>query len=913
MVALGFIVAADPRRDLRAADRQARSARPARTCRTRRRARRLRLADRARAAEHLVRRRPARPRRLLARALRRARLARGRVHRAPASSVLIGVIDRHDRRLLPRLGRHRCSRAASTSCSRSRCCCSASASASRAPARTAASAALIQPGLPVVIFVIVLANWPYIARIVRGQVLSLREKEFVEAARSLGASNPRIIFREILPNLVAPIIVYTTLLIPANILFEAALSFLGVGVAAAARRRWGAMISDATADLRQRLVVHVLPGPGAAAHRARLQPRRRRPAGRAQPADRASDRPVTRIQSHGNNPRKDAVHAQVLLADPRSALCALVALRRRRLRRRRRRAAAASSASTSQRHARRGQEGRHARRSSGAADVDFLDPGTTYYTFGYQVIYATQRAALLATSPTDAIKPVPDLADGDPRSPRTARPSRSRSSRASSSRRRSTARSRPRTSSTRSSARFTANVANGYAGAYFGDIVGAPKKPAQAVQARSPASRRRTTTTIVFKLTKGTGARASPARSRCRSRRRCPKEYAEKFDTENPSTYGDSTPVCDRPVHGRERRRRARRPATSPASRIHLVRNPNWDAGDDFRPAYLDEIDMPAGQRRHRRRRRAGSSSGENLVDGDIEPAGAVAQAGCCSATRTSSRLVPGGGWPLHLAEHDAASRSTTSTSARPSIAGFDRDALRQTRGGEALGDDRRTHFIPPGMPGFEEAGGLRGPGHRLPAPARRATRRCRPKYIKKAGYASGKYAGDEELLMVGDNADPAARRAEVAKAAASRSSASRSSSASCRRTRCTRSSATSPPAEGRDLPERRLVQGLHRPADDARPDLQRRRTSSRRGNIELAAARRPEDQQGDGRRQARHRAGTSAPRRGPTIDKMITEQAPGDPVRLGQDAAHPLRRTCNGVAERLLRPRGTSRFTSLK
>ena len=89
---------------------------------------------------------------------------------------------------------------------------------------------VIQPGLTVVIFVIALALWPYMARIVRGQVLSLREKEFVEAARSLGASDRRIIFREILPNLVAPIIVYATILIPQDILFEAALSFLGVGV-----------------------------------------------------------------------------------------------------------------------------------------------------------------------------------------------------------------------------------------------------------------------------------------------------------------------------------------------------------------------------------------------------------------------------------------------------------------------------------------------------------------------------------------------------------------------------------------------------------------------------------------------------------------------------------------------------------
>ena len=86
---------------------------------------------------------------------------------------------------------------------------------------------LIKPGLAVVIFVIAFVNWTYIARIIRGQVLSLREKEFVDAARSLGASNRRIIFREILPNLVAPIIVYSTLVIPQNILFEAALSFLG--------------------------------------------------------------------------------------------------------------------------------------------------------------------------------------------------------------------------------------------------------------------------------------------------------------------------------------------------------------------------------------------------------------------------------------------------------------------------------------------------------------------------------------------------------------------------------------------------------------------------------------------------------------------------------------------------------------
>jgi peptide/nickel transport system permease protein len=103
---------------------------------------------------------------------------------------------------------------------------------------------VIQPGLSVVIAIIVLANTPYVARIIRGQVLSLREKEFVEASRSLGATNRRIMFRDILPNLVAPIIVYASLFIPANILLEAALSFLGVGVQAPTAS-WGAMLSDA--------------------------------------------------------------------------------------------------------------------------------------------------------------------------------------------------------------------------------------------------------------------------------------------------------------------------------------------------------------------------------------------------------------------------------------------------------------------------------------------------------------------------------------------------------------------------------------------------------------------------------------------------------------------------------------------
>ena len=96
----------------------------------------------------------------------------------------------------------------------------------------------------ILVFIIGFFNWPYIGRIVRGQTLSLREREFVDASRSLGARSGYILVRELLPNLMAPILVYATLLIPTNILFEAALSFLGVGVPPPTAS-WGGMLSSA--------------------------------------------------------------------------------------------------------------------------------------------------------------------------------------------------------------------------------------------------------------------------------------------------------------------------------------------------------------------------------------------------------------------------------------------------------------------------------------------------------------------------------------------------------------------------------------------------------------------------------------------------------------------------------------------
>ncbi|MEW2491384.1 ABC transporter permease [Streptomyces sp. NPDC048411] len=111
----------------------------------------------------------------------------------------------------------------------------------------------------VLIVVIGFFGWPYIGRIVRGQTMSLREREYVEAARSLGAGRGYILFKELLPNLVAPILVYSTLIIPTNILSEAALSYLGAGVKPPTAS-WGKMLSDAINTYQADPTYMVVPG-----------------------------------------------------------------------------------------------------------------------------------------------------------------------------------------------------------------------------------------------------------------------------------------------------------------------------------------------------------------------------------------------------------------------------------------------------------------------------------------------------------------------------------------------------------------------------------------------------------------------------------------------------------------------------
>jgi peptide/nickel transport system permease protein len=102
-----------------------------------------------------------------------------------------------------------------------------------------------RPSFGLVILIVGLLSFTYPARIVRGQVISLKEKEYIQAARALGAGPLRVMFVDLLPNVLAPVIVYGSLLIPASIVLEATLSFLSVGIPPPTAD-WGQMISDAS-------------------------------------------------------------------------------------------------------------------------------------------------------------------------------------------------------------------------------------------------------------------------------------------------------------------------------------------------------------------------------------------------------------------------------------------------------------------------------------------------------------------------------------------------------------------------------------------------------------------------------------------------------------------------------------------
>ena len=388
-------------------------------------------------------------------------------------------------------------------------------------------------------------------------------------------------------------------------------------------------------------------------------------------------------------------------------------------------------------------------------DVDFIDCGATYYQMGSFLCYSTQRP-LYNYKPDDATTLVPDSAEA---APEVSADAKTITIKIRQGVKFSPPVNRAITSKDVKYAierGFFNTVNNGYAGAYFGDIDGAKVgvKPGTTIKGLETPDDQ----TLVIHLTKPTAGVLAAGGLAMTLTAPVPEEYASKFDKENPSTYGDNQ-VSTGP-YMIENNAAGKAIGYQPGKRIHLVRNPNWDKSTDFKPAYLDEIDNLEGNDD------TGVASrqiltGKSMINGDFSPPPeSLKQAS--TQYKDQLQLVPSGGgrW---ISMNMKVKPFDDINVRKAVIAGFDRNALRLARGGALIGD-MPTHYIPPGMAGFDQSGGLKGFGLDFLNNTGAPNPQVSAEYFKKAGFASGKYEGKDEVLMVGDNSGVATKVAELAK-----------------------------------------------------------------------------------------------------------------------------------------------------
>jgi peptide/nickel transport system substrate-binding protein len=392
-------------------------------------------------------------------------------------------------------------------------------------------------------------------------------------------------------------------------------------------------------------------------------------------------------------------------------------------------------------------------------DVDYVDPGQTYYTHGYMVAYAVNRT-LYAYKPDDSVNAVPDLAEG----PATI----SADNKTVTVTIKKGVKFAPPVNREVKAAdieyamerAFSANVPSGYAGTYFGTIEGAPQAGTGPIVDISGI----TATddyTLEIKLSQPSAVLISQALA-LPITTPVPKEYAEPFDAKSPSTYDQYVAftgpyMITNDANGKLTGRVA-------GKSITMVRNPNWDKATDFRPAYLDEIDIQEGNEDlASAARRVLQGNGLMCCDAGAPPAEVLAEA----VTNFPDQVdTVGSGGTRYVALNTTIAPFDNLNVRKAIIAATDRDALRLTRGGEFIGDIA-SGWIPPGIPGFEEAGGLEQNADLDYLANPKGDPAVARKYMDAAAadglpITDGKWTGTDKFLTVASNADPAKKTAEA-------------------------------------------------------------------------------------------------------------------------------------------------------
>jgi peptide/nickel transport system substrate-binding protein len=260
--------------------------------------------------------------------------------------------------------------------------------------------------------------------------------------------------------------------------------------------------------------------------------------------------------------------------------------------------------------------------------------------------------------------------------------------------------------------------------------------------------------TLVLKLTEPSFALSSANALALPGSAPVPKEYAAKYDKGETSTYGEHA-VFTGPYMVKNDRS-GKLTGWEPGRRIELIRNENWDAETDFREANLDRIIVRLGVDPTVASRQI--LNGRGMVSGDFAAPPTPILKSALESRKDQLDIAPSQG--NRFISLNTRIKPLDDVNVRRAIfAVTDREELRLTRGGETLGTIA-THWIPPEIPGFEEAGGEAGPGFDFTKNPNGDVELAKD-YMRKAGFESGMYEGPE-LLMVGDNEAPTNRTAEA-------------------------------------------------------------------------------------------------------------------------------------------------------